>query len=699
MKSITKDLGLVLVLVFCGITAAADVPWKMNEQERSDARATAPRMRAAMAKKVTGDRPDAAALAKLQAGIRKLRADLARLPQDAYGLPPADVEIWERAASLPVDNEEWRLPELIPHIERCLQWGEAIAQRFQQNPDLFGRLRGAFVLGYRSSVDRTAQFYAVKLPRNFDPARAQPYRLNVFLHGRSGWKIEPYWLVEAMAGSFMAGEDPPEGTPETSAPLSEDETIVIQPFARYNIGYRDASEAEVWEAIQDASRRFRIDPDRIVLSGFSLGGGGTMRVGMRSPGQFAGISPLAMAIFAYAEAEKGPDYSAPFAPLSPEQVEQTLQAMSDTGALAVNGKRLPILMGVGTKDRLSAHHRNFEKLFDDAEVGFESYYVGGVGHNGGAVQTDSYRRFIRSNRRDADPTGVHFATLHLAHSERAWVRIEGMKHHYKRAEVHATADPAAGRITIQTQGIARLSIQPGAKLIPKSGKTDVVLDGQALTAPTLQSGPAVFELAGGTWRIAGEDQALRKRPGLTGPVSDAFTKPFLCVRPTGTPWNEGVGKWSVLQLEALQKRWLGTERGVLPVKDDRDVTEDDARRYHLVLFGDPGSNRFLAELLPKMKTLGIEWNRDTVRFGSRAFPAETHAPVFVYPNPDSPERYVVANGLLPVRRVRRSGSTRQTTMEPPIGDFAVINIAAGTGWKEALALGGFFDEAWNLEIK
>ena len=29
-------------------------------------------------------------------------------------------------------------------------------------------------------------------------------------------------------------------------------------------------------------------------------------------------------------------------------------------------------------------------------------------------------------------------------------------------------------------------------------------------------------------------------------------------------------------------------------------------------------------------------------------------------------------------------------MEPAIGDFAVVNVAAGTDWKGALALGGFF---------
>lgn len=691
--------GLALAANLLGLAAAADAPWAMSNEERSYLRAVAPRVRAAMARGQEQGRPDEATIETLRARTRKLRSDMASLPLDSYGLPPPDVEIWERAASLPATNDEWRLPEIVSHVERCLGWGEAIAQEFERDPSLFAKLRGSFVLGYRSSVDRTAQFYAIQLPPSFDPARAMPYRLNVFLHGRSGWKIEPYWLVEAMAGSYLDGDEAARGFAEAASQDEGEDMIVIRPFARYNVGYRDASETEIWEAIRDVSQRYRIDPNRIVLSGFSMGGGGAMRVGMRNPGQLAGVAPLAMAIFAYASAENKPDYSAPFAPLAPEEVGRSLLAMRDTGALAVNGKGLPILMGVGTKDRLSVHHRAFEELFDEAEVSFESYYLGGVGHQGGAVQSDNYRRFVRTGRREPNPTEVHFTTLHLAHSERAWVRIEGMKHHYMAARVHGVADPAAGRITIQTEGITRLSIKPDARLIPAGGETTVMLDGHPLSAPSLATGKATFEQTDGTWRIAGEDRNPRKRPGLTGPISDAFTKPFLCVRPTGTPWNRDVDEWAATQLKALQKRWLRNQRGLLPVKDDRDVSEQDVQSYNLVLFGDPGSNLFLARLRPKMEELGVQWTRDSIRFGSKTFRAASHAPVLIQPNPESPDRYVVVNAVLPERRIRRIGSTTQMSLDPPIGDFAVVDVTAEAESSKMPALGGFFNESWQLEMR
>ena len=692
-------IALALVAQFLGLAAAADLPWRMREEDRSYHRRLAPRIRAAMARGQAPRPPDTATIERLRARAEKLRSDLSGLPPGSYGLPPPDVEIWERAASVPMDNDEWLLPEIVPHIERCLDWGQTIAHEYEKDPRLFTRLRGSFVLGYRSGVDRTAQFYAIQLPPNFDPARPRPYRLNVFLHGRSGWKIEPYWLVEAMAGSYLDGEEAIAESSEGYTHDGEEAMIVIRPFARYNGGYRDASEMEVWAAIQDVSRRYRIDTDRIVLSGFSMGGGGTMRVGMRSPGLFAGIAPLAMAIFAYARPQESPDYRAPFAPLAPEEVGRSLLAMRDTGALAANGKGLPILMGVGTKDRLSVHHRAFETLFDEANVGFESYYVGGVGHQGAAVQTGSYHRFIRSGRREPDPTEVHFTTLHLGHSERAWLRIEGMEHHYKAARVSGLADPAAGLIKIETQGVTRLSIEPAARLIPAAGKTTVVLDGDSLVTPSLASGRTTFQLADGTWRIAGEDRALRKRPGLTGPLSDAFTKPFLCVRSTGTPWNPDVDEWAATQLRELQERWVRTERGLLPVKDDREVTEQDVQDYSLVLFGDPGSNRLLGRLLPKVQRIGVQWTRDAIRIGSKTFSAASHAPILICPNPESPDHYVVVNAVLPQRRIQRSSAKTQISFEPPIGDFAVMKVDEGADGSNDPVLGGFFNESWQLEMK
>jgi hypothetical protein len=76
------------------------------------------------------------------------------------------------------------------------------------------------------------------------------------------------------------------------------------------------------------------------------------------------------------------------------------------------------------------------------------------------------------------------------------------------------------------------------------------------------------------------------------------------VRPTGTPWNEAVNQQALRTLTHFQKQWGKYFRAHPLVKDDKDVTIADMPKYHLVLFGDPGSNQVLAKVIAKLPVCG-----------------------------------------------------------------------------------------------
>ena len=93
--------------------------------------------------------------------------------------------------------------------------------------------------------------------------------------------------------------------------------------------------------------------------------------------------------------------------------------------------------------------------------------------------------------------------------------------------------------------------------------------------------------------------------GLQGPIDDAFTEAFLCVRGTGKPWHEAVQRHADDSLQRFRQEWSKYWRGDLPIKDDSDVTYEDIAERHLILFGDPSSNTLLAS----SKTVRPEWFR------------------------------------------------------------------------------------------
>ena len=125
----------------------------------------------------------------------------------------------------------------------------------------------------------------------------------------------------------------------------------------------------------------------------------------------------------------------------------------------------------------------------------------------------------------------------------------------------------------------------------------------------------------GKWTYLGELDTIKldgKRPGLQGPIDDAFTTPFLCVRGTGKAWNPAVQAWAEANLKRFAYEWSRYFRGDLPVKDDTAVTDEDIQRFNLILFGDPGSNALIARVLPKLpasldRIRAAAWNRPVRR--------------------------------------------------------------------------------------
>jgi|GEM_PF-850030 len=67
-----------------------------------------------------------------------------------------------------------------------------------------------------------------------------------------------------------------------------------------NLG--ELSEKDVLNVVDLMSAEFNVDPKRVYLGGHSMGGGGTLYLGMKYPDKWAGLAPLAPAIYSSPEA-------------------------------------------------------------------------------------------------------------------------------------------------------------------------------------------------------------------------------------------------------------------------------------------------------------------------------------------------------------------------------------------------------------
>ena len=123
------------------------------------------------------------------------------------------------------------------------------------------------------------------------------------------------------------------------------------------------------------------------------------------------------------------------------------------------------------------------------------------------------------------------------------------------------------------------------------------------------------------------------------------------------------------------------------------MTEQDIADNNIILFGDPGSNRLLADVLPR---LPLEWTRESIRFGDATFSTRDHAAVLIYPNPLNARRYVVINSGHTFHTKEFQASNAQ--LYPRLGDFAVLHFASATddGFEEKPVKAGIFNEQWKV---
>jgi hypothetical protein len=118
------------------------------------------------------------------------------------------------------------------------------------------------------------------------------------------------------------------------------------------------------------------------------------------------------------------------------------------------------------------------------------------------------------------------------------------------------------------------------------------------------------------------------------------------------------------------------------------VTEADLAKYHVVLFGDPGSNKWIAKVKDK---LPITWTQQSVGLGGQTFPAKECFPAMIYANPLNPKKYVVLNTGLTIEDRGYNGDYGT----PLWGDYAIVKVKAGEPLPEMLTA-GLFDELWQL---
>jgi hypothetical protein len=242
--------------------------------------------------------------------------------------------------------------------------------------------------------------------------------------------------------------------------------------------------------------------------------------------------------------------------------------------------------------------------------------------------------------------------------------------------------------------VTGLSFELPANTFKAENAVRVKLDGQELTlgkAAKTRAWKAQFVREGTRWK-QGTDPKLHKSHGLQGPIDDAFMDSFIFVRPTGQPLSKESGEWVEAELAHATNAWRAQFRGYAPVKRDTEITEADIRENHLVVWGDPRSNKMLAKVAGR---LPLKWSGGNLMLAGKSYPSAQVAPVLIFPNPLNPKKYVVLNSGFTFSQFAKASNAQQT---PKLPDYALLDISvpAAERLNSGIKHAGFFNEHWDL---
>ena len=598
------------------------------------------------------------------------------------------------------------------YVGRLLRTALADAKTLARGRDPYARKRQAFYRAYRSGYDDTLQHYAAYVPSGYRKAtgyrKSKKYPLVIALHG---FKSTTMITLRRALGSSITELSYADGDRKPPR-FKEERFLVAAPRGYGNIAYRYIAEDDILRVIEEMKRAYDVDEDRIYLTGLSMGGLGTMEVGLHFPDVFAGlISNCGAGDTRIYESVEGSQ---------PEPWETDLVEGRSAVLWAENGLNLPFFIAHGLKDPIN-HPKNSRVLVDEyARLGYriESRFDPELGHN---VWDRTYEKgriwtkFLQY-RRDPKPLRVLFKSAHVRYTRAYWVRLREWARPWRFARVDGSVDVASNSVRVTTQNLLSLSLSLADTRLELSKPMRAEVDGQLVQEGVAAMSELVLtrEAEGAPWRVVsavpqvraasasaaslqsvfGGPSApyapLRKKPGLSGPIED-----FKYVRQLLVYGSEDPGEEPTLRRAALEAASYHSHSGIaLAVKRDTEVTDEDLRTSNLHLFGTPRSNRWLRKIEAQ---LPVRVTTDGVLVNGSLHAGPDVGFKLIYPNPLAPDRYVMVSAGVHAHAALWANWLPLWTPDFIVYDQRTVSPRWGkilAGRKARAA--AYFDRAWRV---
>ncbi len=517
-------------------------------------------------------------------------------------------------------------------------------------------------LAYVAANDGTVQPYYVHIPEKYDPATSWP--LIVFLHG--------YVPSITVLDPWVLGDD-------VCKVAEKNGCLLLIPYGRRNTDFQGIGEVDVFRSIAEMRQHYSIDPERIYLTGVSMGGMGAWTIGLRYPGFFAAVTPISGQTDMFRWWGWDPQKMPPF--------KRFLVEWDNAMELAPNLRGQHFFCQHGENDHLIpvVESRSMVELGKKLGTPIKYQEFAGASHY---IYWDlpcfeNAWSWTKDFTLDPSPEHITFKTYNLNYDRCFWLTVRQFEHWGAPATVDAQVVDDGKRLKVATTNVAAYDIDLTTCPLANAEAYRVKTAQGDQNAPPgddtrLHVEVSKTQPAEGGWPPA-------KRKGLCGPAEDVFNTPFIVVQ--GTSGSQEQNAELARQVGVWTEEWDGFGDGKPRVRTDEELTDEDLEQFNLVLFGTPETNSVIARMAER---LPITIGDHSYALQGKTYQGDNLGLVLCYPNPLAPDRYVLiyAGNLYG----RKCSVNHKHDMLP---DFLIFDSTRfTTGDTEANVCGGWFDVDW-----
>jgi len=489
-------------------------------------------------------------------------------------------------------------------------------EEFDAPNDSYAKKRGSFFSAYISTLDKSGQIYSLYIPESYDP------------------KIQ--YALEIRPCSNLKFKAPVE---------EKGSTDYIIAFCQVR-GIEGLGELDVIETIRDIQKHYNINPDRIYLSGGSIGGGAVWRMVARYPD-----------IFAAALVDYGWTWG--------------------TSRLCLeNVNNIPMWIYHDTTDiwvPVSESRAAVKFLSDMGSPIIYNETTGGGHSNQKKDPAWKTHEWLLDQRRNPYPSRVTYTTSTPLRGRAYWLNILEFTNPNALATVNARVTDGLHhkQLFLHLKNIDVLEVELHRKLFPADKPLSVISGGSLLHVSSplpqriyIQRNTGDTENIQYTVSLEEPRNETPFRQYTAGGLNSLYVsgEPLMIVRGTGGKDQElvdaikrfcdslsrGNRGWSVFPMHECIV-------GRIPVKTDKEITLEDEKRYNLIIVGSAKVNSLLARIAPELPAvekdgflhLGVEkYNLKGAGYGLYHYnPAAPKRFVFVMSSPEIEFYKSMDNGI------------------------------------------------------